>query len=250
MLPRHNLTRLTVICATALWLAGCGPKKADVPKEVRDELSGLGPPGQTQVAPGGMIHIVQRGETLNSICRRYGRSPSEVIQANDIYDRNLLKVGQRLVIPGGGGPSPQAAAPLQRVVAEPDMSGVISEPNFIWPLRGRILQPYDEDGHGLEHRHITIGGNAGDRVVAAKTGVVSFASENVQGYGKVIILQHSDGYSTFYGYLSKISVSPNDHVRQGHVIGEVGQTGRADSPQLLFKVFQGKQPVNPISYLP
>jgi len=239
-------------CTVGLCLAGCGPRKRSVPREIRDEVSGLGPAGQKQISPGSMIHIVQRGENLNSICRRYGVRRGEVIRANDIYNPNLIKVGQRLVIPGAGGPAGRAepSAPRRRYAVEPDMSGVISEPNFIWPLRGRILQPFDEDGHGLEHRYITIAGKIGDKVVASKTGVVSFLSDNFQGYGKVVILQHSDGYSTFYGCLSKISVSPNDRVRQGRVIGEVGQTGRADSPQLLFKLFQGKQPVNPIRYFP
>lgn len=229
---------------------GCAPQKPTVPKEVRDELSDLAPQGAKVVSPGGMTYTVQKGDTLTSICRRYGCSRGDLMSANDISDPNRITVGQRLIIPGAQSRSSAPAPASPRSVAEPDMSGVISESNFAWPLRGRILQPYDEDGQGMEHRWITVDGKVGDKVVSSKSGVVAFASESFQGFGKVIIIQHSDSFSTFYGYLSKVLVKPGEDVKQGQVIGEVGQTGRAESPQLLFKIIRGKNPVNPIQYLP
>jgi len=249
MSPRCHPGLRCLLLGLVLLFSGCGPKKKAVPKEIRDELAGLTPAGRTTVSPGGMVHVVKRGDTLNAICRQYNCRRGDLMAANDIYDPNRISVGQRLVIPGRGAPAP-TAAPRQRYASEPDMSGVVSESSFVWPHRGRILQPYDEDGHGIEHRWITVEGRTGDKVVASKSGVVSFVSECFQGLGKVVIIQHGDGFSTMYGYLSKVSVKPQEQVRQGQVIAEVGQTGRADSPQLWFKIIRGKHPVNPIRYLP
>jgi LysM repeat protein len=47
-----------------------------------------------------VIHVVQPGETLDQVAAEYGVSASEVAAANNIANRNLLRVGQELVIPG------------------------------------------------------------------------------------------------------------------------------------------------------
>jgi len=56
------------------------------------------------VAQGG-VHVVQRGQTLYSIARRYGTTVSAIMQANGLTNSNFVWVGQRLRIPsrGGGG---------------------------------------------------------------------------------------------------------------------------------------------------
>ncbi len=44
------------------------------------------------------VHTVQRGDTLSSIAARYGVSVGELIALNDLDDRNVIRVGQRLVL--------------------------------------------------------------------------------------------------------------------------------------------------------
>ncbi len=51
----------------------------------------------------GPLHVVQPGETLSSIAARYGTTPQAIAQANGLRNPNLIYVGQRLSIPGGGG---------------------------------------------------------------------------------------------------------------------------------------------------
>ena len=48
----------------------------------------------------GGSHTVTRGETLASIAAKYGVTVSALLSANNISDPNLIKVGQKLVIPG------------------------------------------------------------------------------------------------------------------------------------------------------
>jgi LysM repeat protein len=54
----------------------------------------------TSVQAQGRVHVVQRGETLYSIARRYGTSVTSMVQANGLRSADFIWVGQRLVIPG------------------------------------------------------------------------------------------------------------------------------------------------------
>ena len=59
--------------------------------------------GGGSVPPGGAIHVVQRGETLQRIALHYGTTWAAIVSANGLRNPNLIYVGQRLRIPGGGG---------------------------------------------------------------------------------------------------------------------------------------------------
>jgi len=54
----------------------------------------------------GQIHIVRPGENLYRIALRYGTTINAIAQANGIHNTRLIYVGQRLIIPGGGGVHP------------------------------------------------------------------------------------------------------------------------------------------------
>jgi LysM repeat protein len=64
----------------------------------------------TTAYAGDGIHVVQTGETLNIIARRYGVSTTAIIRANGIANPNLIRIGQRLVIPSGGSATSGATA--------------------------------------------------------------------------------------------------------------------------------------------
>lgn len=123
------------------------------------------------------------------------------------------------------------------------LSKIRAEHDFVWPIKGTILSNLGVNG-------ITIQAYEGQEVKTVKSGLVSFASEALQGYGQTIIIEHADGFSSFYGYNSEILVEPGDVVKQGQVIARAGRTGRATWPQLHFMLFKGQKPVRPLDYLP
>ncbi len=53
----------------------------------------------TKVQSGSKIHIIQKGDTLYSLARRYGTTVKDICQANDISENKILSVGQRIRIP-------------------------------------------------------------------------------------------------------------------------------------------------------
>ena len=83
------------------------------------------PPPATSVPstppPGGQTtYVVQPGDTLNSIARRFGTTTSAIAQANGIVNPNLIFVGQVLVIPTGGSVPQPTAIPGQPTVPPPN----------------------------------------------------------------------------------------------------------------------------------
>ena len=80
------------------------------------------------------------------------------------------------------------------------------------------------------HTGLDITAPIGTRVSVPADGTVIQAGMggNFSGYGRVVIVDHGNGYQTYYGHLSRGTVMPGQLVRQGDIVGEVGMTGRRD----------------------
>lgn len=99
------------------------------------------------------------------------------------------------------------------------------------------------------HRGVDYAAPTGTPVKAAGKGRVDFVGRQ-RGYGKVIFLQHGDRYTTVYGHLSRFAkgLKKGDTVRQGEIIGYVGQTGLATGPHLHYEFRVGGKHVDPLSH--
>jgi len=89
----------------------------------------------------------------------------------------------------------------------------------------------------------------GSPVWAAHQGVVETATY-MTDFGRVIVLNHGNGFSTLYGHLNKIRVKYGDTVRQGQRIGDVGSSGLSTGPHLHFEMRINHVLRNPKKYLP
>jgi len=99
------------------------------------------------------------------------------------------------------------------------------------------------------HKGIDLSARVGTKVVSTADGLVVSAVHSNRGYGNVIILQHNFGFSTLYGHLHKIYVTPGQYVKKGEAIGEVGSTGLSTSPHLHYEVRFLARPFNPYYFL-
>ena len=88
--------------------------------------------------------------------------------------------------------------------------------------------------------------NRGTEVWATARGRVSAAGRN-GGYGKMVEIEHANGYSTRYAHLSRISVRTGQRIEKKHVIGRVGSTGRATGPHLHYELLKNGRHINPAS---
>ncbi len=100
-------------------------------------------------------------------------------------------------------------------------------------------------GYNKLHTGIDFGAARGTPIKAAGDGVVSHVGWR-GSYGRTVVIEHANKYSTLYAHMSKTAkLEKGQKVRQGQVIGYVGTTGRSTGPHLHYEVRQGKRPINP-----
>lgn len=135
------------------------------------------------------------------------------------------------------------------------------EVKFAMPVIGDITFDYAMDrlvySKTLEdwrtHSGIDLAADRGTNIKAAADGFVS-EIKNDPRFGITIVIDHGNGFKTVYSNLASDDVvSPNQKVKQGDIIGAVGNTAlfeSAEPPHLHFEVWKDNKPVDPKQYLP
>ena len=139
---------------------------------------------------------------------------------------------------------------IRRRLAELALAG---GSGFVRPAAGAVVSNFGNRLHPILgyyrlHAGIDYDGNTGDAVIASRSGIVILAEYN-GGYGRTIVLQHNEGFTTLYGHLSSYSVSAGQAVAAGTKIGEIGSTGLSTGPHLHFEIRKDGKPIDPASYL-
>lgn len=120
---------------------------------------------------------------------------------------------------------------------------------FLLPGETKFSMPIPYDhlirGFMYTHKGLDLRLKSGDTVRAAFDGVVRYARYNRGGFGYLVILRHYNGLETYYAHLSKISVTVNQVVKSGDLIGLGGSTGRSRGPHLHFEIRYRDVPVDP-----
>ncbi|OAB42034.1 M23 family metallopeptidase [Paenibacillus glacialis] len=118
---------------------------------------------------------------------------------------------------------------------------------FSWPVSGATISSTYGSRWGRQHKGIDmVSGNR--KIMAADEGVVTFTG-NISGYGNAVIINHSNGYTTLYGHMSRITVTQGQTVDKGDGIGVMGNTGRSTGTHLHFEIKKNNVAQNPMRYL-
>lgn len=136
-------------------------------------------------------------------------------------------------------PRPAEPAPAEKPLAAGD------DVDWMWPASGKLVAPFAESGG----KGVDIAGKAGDPVLAAAGGVVSYAGAGLRGYGNLVVLRHNATYLSVYAHNSKILVKEKQTVAKGQKIAEMGSTD-AESPRLHFEIRRQGKPADPQKFLP
>jgi len=111
---------------------------------------------------------------------------------------------------------------------------------------GERLDPFS--GEGAFHAGMDIASHYGDGVRATADGVVAVVEQRA-GYGRLIVIDHGFGVTTWYGHLSGFQTHAGTRVKRGDIIGFEGDSGRSTGPHLHYEVRIYNTPVNPWRYL-
>lgn len=210
-------------------------------------------PRQT-ASRGGCGHTVKRGETVYSISAQYRVEQSALRSANRIGANNALNVGQCLTIPGQSASGAQVATAAQGGAPTPRIKPAIGLPppatgQFIWPAEGRIVSRYGPKEGGLHNDGINIAVPEGTSVMAAQSGVVAYAGNELRGYGNLLLVRHSNGWMTAYAHNGELLVSRGDMVAKGQTIATAGRTGSVQTPQIHFEIRRGSDALDPLKVM-
>jgi murein DD-endopeptidase MepM/ murein hydrolase activator NlpD len=139
--------------------------------------------------------------------------------------------------------------PKTRIIAEGTKTrpATVATGSFLNPTRGRLTSRFGLRW-GRRHEGIDIGASIGTSVTSADAGRVSFSGKN-GAYGNLVIIDHENGYQTYYAHCSKLLVKKGDRVYKGQQIATVGNTGRSTGPHLHFEVRKNGTPVNPLQFV-
>ena len=98
------------------------------------------------------------------------------------------------------------------------------------------------------HTGMDFTASLGTIIYATGDGIVEVADSESAGYGSHVVINHSYGYETLYGHMSKILVKKGQHVQRGEKIGLVGNTGTSTGPHCHYEVIKNGQKINPVNY--
>jgi len=193
----------------------------------------------------GVYHTVVKGDTLESIAKKYKAKIEDItgVSFNNLKPPDYaIEPGTKLIVAGGEKPYvPKVVTAYTGSVPQ----GARGTGRFQWPVLGTLTQ-----GYWWGHRAIDIGAPTGSPVYAADGGFVSFAGWTDVGYGRLVVVDHANGYATYYAHLNTINVAVGQRVQRGQLIGRVVSTGNSSGPHLHFEIRFNHSLLNPRVYLP
>lgn len=219
----------------------------------------------------GVYHKSDGNMTLQQIADKYSVDVNAIINSeyNELEGETpayVPKYSTRIVIPGGQGEFADWRPPVQETVDEatgqvvsafmpgmagscaPGIRGSGGTGSWSLPLQsGFAFTQAFYPGHS----GVDLATPVGTPVVAADTGVVVFSGWVLDswGYGIVVVLDHGNGWTTYYAHLSSNGVGCGQLVQRGQYLGQSGSTGNSSGPHLHFEMRWGHEPVDPVSYI-
>lgn len=168
-----------------------------------------------------------------------GYTDSELMETLDSLTRQIEQRQQQLELIHSLLTQRQFADQVY-LAGRPVTSGWMSSPF------GRRSDPFT--GRTSWHEGIDYAGRENSDVIATGAGVVVFASRR-GGFGKLVEIDHGDGYLTRYAHLNAFKVSKGDLVQRGDVVGLMGCTGRCTGTHVHYEVIRNGRAVDPARYV-
>ncbi|RAL23334.1 M23 family metallopeptidase [Thermoflavimicrobium daqui] len=210
---------------------------------------------------------VKMGETIESLAEKYKTSDQLIKHLNpELKQSNLIFVGQLIAVPQSldifkthqlsdetEDRHKAKVLPIRQQNDEAVMNLQVSERKesyvFRWPVVGTLTSKYGWR-NGRPHKGIDIWHAARSHtpIHSALHGVVTRAGYS-SSYGNLVVIDHGNGWVTYYAHLSRILVSKGQKVTTGQILGMMGKTGDATGYHLHFEIRKNGQAINPLSLL-
>lgn len=280
-----RLRTLLTVWGTACTLAACAlnspmPRAPVTSSPVSQENK-----SSTPVSLGANQYLVQKGDTLYSIGRKFGIPFTKLAELNQLQAPYEIHVGQVLNLKSGNtgtvtsksneaasasddaevvtsaiarpeinntvepatSPASTATADAGKNAANTDLEAIAdTDIQWQWPLSGKITTGFDAQ----TNKGLNITGNPGQVVNAAGPGKVIYSGMDVRGYGKLVIIKHNSNLLSVYAHQGNSLVKEGVFVTQGEKLANLPTPPNNKPPVLHFEIRQKGKPVDPVTYLP
>ncbi len=188
----------------------------------------------------GVKYTVKRGDTLESIVKKYGGDKIEIMNRNGLESEKLA-AGTEIIIPDGElrtvAPKPTKSTGTTNVAIKSGPRGTAIQVGY---YRAPLSSYTETQGvHG--YNGVDLAAPVGTPIMASAEGDVIVAKSGGYngGYGTYVVIQHDNGSQTLYAHMSRISTYSGEHVQAGSVIGYVGLTGKTTGAHVHFEIRNG-----------
>lgn len=232
---RRSLKKLSFILIALMVIAGCASpqsKVASSPKK-RDLSSSS-------------YYIVKKGDNLSTVGYRSGHGYKQLARWNRISPPYTIYPGQKLKL-FSGTRSKISSKKKINIKNSSNISTInkkVLRLYWSWPVKGQILRGFYATGN----KGIDIAGRVGQKIKAARSGVVVYSGSGLAGYGKLLIIKHNYLYLSAYAHNRRLLVKEGQRVKKDQHIAEMG-VGVNAKPSLHFEIRKNGKPVNPLNYL-
>ena len=248
-------TMLPIAILMALVISGCSSYSNNHPAPVSSRAQ---PPTKRI-----LVHQVEPGETLYSIAWRYDLDFRKLARANGIREPFFINRGQLLSLDTSK-ISARSAKTVNTVPRQPKPSTTVNRQSSVqvkkpvkkaatpvvahtgnwrwqWPVKGKVVESYNpkELRKGVKIKAVSR-----SAVRSAGPGVVVYSGEGLRGYGKLVIIKHSEILLSAYAHNEQIMVKEGQTVKQMEIISRLGANGT-----LYFEIRKDGYPINPLTYL-
>ncbi len=197
-------------------------------------------PGQVLVIlpVSGVKYMVKKGDSVQSIAKKFGGDAEEIISFNGLGHNLLLEVGAEVIIPNG-----EAEIIAETSQKTPSKTAKASGPAYqgyyIRPILGGVKT---QGIHG--YNGIDLANSCGTPIIASAPGNVIIARETGwnSGYGQYVVVAHGNGTQTLYAHMSAVAVDAGWQVFQGQILGYIGSTGLSTGCHVHFEIRGAKNP--------
>ena len=261
VLPRRRALALAALCLLAVAYLGTDLREVAAPAEeeprgeAREPVLSGEPSANARAEAGGredapstsarrsrpvVVEALAPGELPRSAAPTTAGPPERILRENAKLRRELrhlraLEAERRRVA--------RALAAAGIV----DTGALVGSGRLVWPITGPLTSPFGQRW-GRLHAGVDISAPAGTPIRAADSGRVALAGWQ-GGYGLYTCVKHTVSLSTCYAHQSKLGTRAGAAVRQGDIIGYVGNTGQSFGNHLHFETWVSGRPVDPMGFL-
>jgi LysM repeat protein len=185
---------------------------------------------------------VEKNDTLYALARRYDIPLAELLDLNGFAPDYVLKAGEKIRVPASG--SSQSSG--YNSTSQPSIGNSVPtvtikvDPSVKWPIKAKEISQITGKLNGVQL--------TGERQEGVKslTGGTVVSAGPYRGFGRVAIIQTTNGYLYVYGGCETLSVKEGDKVSAGTELGKLGIDTKTAKSQLFFFVYKGNNPVDPM----